>query len=150
MPSYDNPNYLVIRERQVEAAGISTPAAGSEYVSSTLRTRNKSVVVGCAFVVGSGGSAAGSNSISIGRILAGGSRSIWQTLTTPMSAGASAAGDAFDISLVSAMTINSIGDVAVLVGNAASLDKVAVLKSIVWRFRTLPGGDDELTQQQLG
>jgi len=150
MPKYDHPNHVVIRDKHITAAGISAPAVLSSYVGSTLRTRNKSVVVGCAFVIGSGGSAAGTNSFAVARILAGGSKSSWQALTVSMSAGASAAGDVYDISLVSAMTIHSLGDCAILRNNAASADKLAVLKDIVWRYRVLPGGDDEVTHAALG
>ena len=150
MPKYDHPNHVVIRDKHVTAAGISAGAVQSGYIGSTLRTRNKAVVVGCAFRVGSGGSAAGSNSIAIARVLAGGSKSSWQVLTIAMSAGASAAGDCYDISLVSAMTIASLGDCALLRPNAASLDKVAVLTDIVWRYRILPGGDDEVTVATAG
>ena len=150
MPKYDHPNHVVIRDKHITAAGISATAVQSGYIGSTLRTRNKAVVVGCAFRVGSGGSAAGTNSIAIARILAGGSKSSWQVSTIAMSAGASAAGDVYDISLVSAMTIASLGDCALLRPNAASIDKVAVLTDIVWRYRILPGGDDELTHVALG
>jgi len=153
MPTYDHANYVVIREKHITATGISAAAAGSEYVTTTFRVRNSSVVVGCAFRIGSGGSAAGTNSISVARINAAGTRSTWQTLTFAGSAGASGASagrNTFDISLISAMTLTSIGDAAVLLGNAASTDKMVVLSDVIWRYRVLPGGDDGMTMAALG
>ena len=149
MPKYDHPNHVVIREKHVTGA-LSTGAVNSGYVGSTLRTRNKSVVVGCAFRVQSGGSAAGSNSFKVQRLNAAGTTSAWQALTTISSAGASAAGDVYDMSLVSGMTIHSIGEGAELAGNAASLDKIPVLSDVIWRYRVLPGGDDAITDVTLG
>lgn len=149
MPRYDHPNHVVIREKHVTGA-LSVGAVNSGYVGSTLRTRNKSVVVGVAFRVQSGGSAAGSNSFKVHRLGTGGTASSWQVLTTISSAGASAAADVYDISLVSAMTIHSIGEAAELAGNAASLDKIPVLSDVIWRYRILPGGDDEVTHATLG
>jgi hypothetical protein len=149
MPKYDHPNHVVIREKHVTGA-LSCTAVASGYIGSTLRTRNKSVIVGCAFRVQSGGSAAGSNSFKVNRINAAGTTSTWQVLTTASSAGASAAGDVYDISLASALTVHSIGEGVELSGNAASLDKVAVLSDVIWRYRVLPGGDDEVTTVTAG
>ena len=152
MPSYDHPQYTVIREKHLTGAISCAGGVPTAFVSSTMRASMKAVITGCSFRVGSGGSAAGTNSISIARIGAGGV-SVWQTLTVNMSAGASGASagrNTFDISLVSAMTIASIGEGAILQGQAASLDKVAVLSDIVWRYRILPGGDSDLSHATLG
>lgn len=149
MPKYDHPNHVVIREVHRTGA-ISTAAVNSGYAGVTLRTRNKSVIVGVAFRVGSGGSAAGSNSFKVQRINALGTTSTWQVLTTASSAGASAAGDVYDVSLASALTVHSIGEGVELVGNAASLDKVPVLSDVIWRYRVLPGGDDGISDVTLG
>ena len=138
---YDHPNYLVVREKHVTGA-LSCTAVNSGYVGSTLRTRDKSIVIGCAARVASGGSAAGSISLSVARLGALGTASIWKTQTAASSAGASAAGDIYDISLASALTLESMGMAAHLSGNAASLDKVPVLSDIVWRYRILPFGSD--------
>ena len=150
MPSYDNSNYLVIRDKHVTGAFSVATAVNSAFVGSTLRTRNKAVIVGCAFRIGSGGSAAGSNSFSVARLNTAGTVSVWQVLTQLISAGASALGETYELSLVSAMTVASLAEGAVLIGQAASLDKIPVLSDIVWRYRILPGGDDELTQATLG
>jgi hypothetical protein len=66
-------------------------------------------------------------------------------LTLTISAGASGASagkNTFFITLDSAMTLASIGEGAVLIGNAASLDKIPVLSDIVWIYRTMPGSID--------
>lgn len=134
---YNHPNFLVIRDRQLSGA-ISAAGVGSAYVGSSLKVFTKAVVTGVAFRVGSGGSAAGTNSMRISRVGTGGTLSTWQTYTMACSAGASAAGDVHDVSLASAMTIHSLGEAAALAGVAASLDKVAVLSDVVWKYRILP------------
>ena len=149
MPKYDHPNHVVIRD--VDRCGaFSCAAVASGYVNAGLRVRNKSVIVGVAFRVQSGGSAAGSNSFKVNRVGAAGTASTWQVLTTISSAGASAAGDVYDISLASALTVHSIGEGVELAGNAASLDKIPVLSNVIWRYRVLPGGDDEVTTITAG
>jgi hypothetical protein len=150
MPKYDHPNHVVIRDKHVTGALSVATAVDSAYVGTTLRSRNKAVIVGVAFRVGSGGSAAGSNSFKLSRINAAGTVSTWQVLTQLVSAGASAAGETYDISLVSGLTVHSLGEGAVLIGQAASLDKIPVLSDVVWRYRILPGGDDEVTHITAG
>lgn len=150
MPKYDHPNHVVIRDKHVTGALSVATAVDSAFVGTTLRSRNKAVIVGVAFRVGSGGSAAGSNSFKVTRINTAGTVSTWQVLTQLISAGASALGETYDISLVSAMTVHSLAEGAVLVGQAASLDKIPVLSDVVWRYRILPGGDDEVTTATAG
>src|SRR5689334_22243821 len=150
MPRYDHPNHVVIRDKHVTGALSVATAVDSAFVGTTLRQRNKAVIVGVAFRIGSGGSAAGSNSFKVTRINTAGTVSTWQVLTQLISAGASAAGETYDISLVSALTVASLAEGAVLVGQAASLDKIPVLSDVVWRYRILPGGDDEVTNATLG
>lgn len=137
MPNYDHPNFLVIRERALSGA-ISTAGLGSAYVGSSLKVAQKAIVLGVTLRVGSGGSAAGTNSIKISRVGEQGTQSTFQVATTPMSAGASAAGDVIDISLTSLLTLNSLGEAAAVANVAASLDKCAVLSDVVWRYRLLP------------
>lgn len=138
--SYDNSNFTLIREKHIQGA-ISTAAIGSGYASATLRSFTKALVLGVTFRVGSGGSAAGSNSFEVSRMNALGTVSTHQVLTTIVSAGASAAGDIFDMSLTTAMTIHSFGEAAILEGTAASLDKIPVLSDIVWRYRFMNSSD---------
>lgn len=152
MPFYDDPQYTVIREKHITGAISCAGGVPTAFVGTTMRSSVKAVITGVAFRIGSGGSAAGTNSISVARIGAGGV-STWQVLTVNVSAGASGASagrNCFDISLVSALTMASLGEGAVLVGQAASLDKVAVLSDVVWRYRLLPIGDSELTNATLG
>lgn len=135
-------NFLVLREehrlRPDTASGFSVPSVNTVYVGSTLRTFTRSVIVGVAFRIASGGSAAGTNSFSVvlmdtqGTVL-----SERNATTVAVSAGASAAGDTVDISLTDFLTLTSIGQAVGLRANAASLDKVAVLSDIVWRYRLL-------------
>ena len=134
---YDHPNFLIIRERQLTGA-ISAAGVASAYIGSSLKVFTKPVVTGVSFRVGSGGSAAGTNSMKVSRVGTGGTQSTWQTYTMACSAGASAAGEVHDVSLASGMTIHSLGEAAALSGVAASLDKVAVLSDVVWRYRILP------------
>lgn len=150
MPKYDHPNHVVIRDKHVTGALSVATAVDSAFVGTTLRSRNKAVIVGVAFRVGSGGSAAGSNSFKVTRINTAGTVSTWQVLTQLISAGASAAGETYDISLVSGLTVHSLAEGAVLVGQAASLDKIPVLSDVVWRYRILPGGDDGITDVTAG
>jgi hypothetical protein len=139
--SYEDSNFTHIREKHVTAAGISTPGIGSGYVGSTLRSFTKAMVIGCTVRVGSGGSIAGSNSFEVSRQNALGTVSTQHSFATIISAGASAAGDVFDMSLTSGFTLHSAGEAAILEGNAASLDKIAVLSDIIWRYRFLYSGD---------
>lgn len=137
MGQYDHPDYLVVRERHLSGT-ISAAAVGSAYIGCSLKVSQKAVVLGVQARVGSGGSAAGSNSLKVARIGTGGTISNIQVLTITTSAGASAAGDVHDISLTTPFTVASLGEAAGLVGNAASLDKVIVLSDVVWRYRWLP------------
>jgi hypothetical protein len=141
---YDNPNFLVVRfSTPVNETGangsLSAAAVSSEYAGSTLKVYQKAAILGCSFQVQSGaGSAVGTNSISISRIISGGANSIWGTKTLVTSLGASMANDVVDISLASAMTLSSIGDIAQLWAVAASVHKCVVIKNVVWRYRLLP------------
>lgn len=135
---YDHPEFSVIREKHY-AAAMSVSAVGTAYAGSTLRVYTKCAVVGVWYRVGSGGSASGTNSLIVGRVQAAGTFSTYQVATTPMSAGASAAGDASYISLSSPMTLVSAGEWAALGCNAASVDKCAVMSDIIWRYRVLQG-----------
>lgn len=137
MAAHDHPNFLVIRERHLSGA-ISAAAVGSAYIGSSLKVYTKAIVLGCTVRVGSGGSAAGTNSLKIARIDTLGTISNFQVATTPMSVGASAAGDVIDISLTTALTVHSLGEAAALVGHAASADKMAVFSDVVWRYKLLP------------
>lgn len=137
MGNYDHPNFLVVRERHLTGA-ISAAGLGSTYVGSSLKVAQKAIVLGCTFRVGSGGSASGTNSFKIARTDLSGTISNFQVLTQLISAGASALNEVYDISLNTLLTIASLGEGAALVGQAASLDKVAVLNDVVWRYRILP------------
>lgn len=141
---YNDPNFLIIRySTPVNETGangsISAAAVTSEYVGSTLKVYHKAAVLGVRFEVQSGaGSAVGTNSISVSRIISGGANSIWKTHTLTTSLGASMAGDVVDISLASAMTLSSALDIAQLWANAASVHKCVVIKNVIWRYRLLP------------
>ena len=137
MAAYDHPNFLVIRERALTGA-ISAAGLDSAYVGASLKVAQKAIVLGVTLEVGSGGSAAGTNSIRVSRMNAAGTLSNHQTHTVMVSAGASAVNDVIDISLSVGMTIHSLAEAAVLRGNAASLDKAGVLKDVIWRYRLLP------------
>lgn len=137
MGAYDHPNFLVIRDTHKSGA-ISAAGLDSAYVGASLKVAQKAIVLGVTVEVGSGGSAAGTNSLRIARMNAAGTLSNQQTQTVMVSAGASALNDVIDISLSTGMTLHSLAEAAVLRGNAASLDKVAVLKDVVWRYRLLP------------
>lgn len=144
MANYDGPDHNVIKEKHVTGAISGATGVPTAYVGSTFRSAQKCVVLGIAARIGSGGSIAGSNSMTISRIGAGGV-SAWKTFTALFSAGASGASagkNTFFITLDSAMTLASIGEGAVLIGNAASLDKIPVLSDIVWIYRTMPGSID--------
>jgi len=142
MSQYNDPNFTVIREKHITGTLSVATAANSAFAGSTLRTFAKAVVVGVSWRVQSGGSAAGSNSFKICKLSAGGSFSLKQGNTLLVSAGASAAGDVVEVSLTTPFTLESLGVGAVLVGNAASLDKIPVLSDICWRFRFLPQTGD--------
>ena len=137
MPNYDHPNFLVIRDKHLSGA-ISAAGLGSAYVGSSLKVYTKALILGCTVRVGSGGSAAGTNSLKVARIGEAGTISNMQVSTITTSAGASAAGDVWDISLTAGFTVHSLGEAAAVVGVAASLDKVFVLSDVVWRYRLLP------------
>ena len=130
---YDNPNFLIIRDHHIHGSTISAPSLGDEYIGSTLKVYNKSVVLGVTFQFQSAGSAAATQSIAITRCGTGGTNSDWQVLVTSSSAGL-----VVDISLASALTIHSLGEGAALRPSAASLDKIGTIKNIVWRYRMLP------------
>lgn len=137
---FDHPNFLIIRERQL-AGTISTAAATSAYIGSSLKVRDKCVILGATVRVGSGGSAAGTQTLAIAKIDTGGTiLSTYQKLSLTSSAGASAAGDVYDISMTTPFTVSSIGEAAAITGNAASLDKIVVLSDVIWRYRILPVG----------
>ncbi len=141
---YDHPNFLVVRERHLQhptgtvGTQISAPAANSAYVGSTLRCYTKALVVGATVIVGSGGSAAATNSIDVSR----NDSSLMQTFTFATSAGASALNDIHQLSLTTGFTLNSVGDFACLLGGAASADKMVVLKDVMWRYKLLPADLD--------
>jgi len=133
--------FIVVREKHITGAFSVATAVNSAFVGSTMRSSLKCVITGAAFRIGSGGSAAGTNSTQISRINAGGTVSVWQVLTQLFSAGASGASagkNTWDMSLASVMTLASIGEAGVLIGQAASLDKIPVLSDIVWRYKVLP------------
>lgn len=135
---YDNVNFLIIRERAL-AGTISTAAATSTYIGSSLKVRDKCVVLGATVRVGSGGSAAGTQTLAIVKTdVLGTILTTWQKYSLTSSAGASALADVYDISLSSPFTLESIGVAAGITGNAASLDKIVVLSDIIWRYRMLP------------
>jgi len=153
MPQYDHPEYTVIREKHITGALSVATAVNSAYAGSTMRSSMKCVITGIGFRIGSGGSAAGSNSMQVSRVNGAGTVSTWQVMTQIFSAGASGASfgkNTWDISLASAMTLASIGEAAVLIGQAASLDKIPVLSDIVWRYRILYQGDSEISPATLG
>jgi len=138
MSQFDHPNFLVIRERCLSGT-ISTAAATSTYIGSTLKIRDKCVVLGATCRVGSGGSAAGTQTLAIVKLDSLGTiLSTKQVHSLTSSAGASALNDVYDISLASPFTLASIGEMAGITGNAASLDKIVVLSDVIWRYRVLP------------
>lgn len=139
---YNQPDFTALQIKHITGAISVATAVDSAYVGSTLRTFTKAVIVGVTVRVGSGGSAAGTNSFRVARINALGTVSNMQIATVAMSAGASAAGDVIAISLTTPFTVHSFGEGAVLVGHAASLDKVAVLSDVEWRYRFLPSDQD--------
>lgn len=145
MANYDGPDHNVIKEKHITGALSCATGVPTAYVGSTFRSAQKCVVLGCAIKVGSGGSLGATNSFSISRIGAGGVSS-WKTFTFMISTGASGASQGSKSNLFftldSAMTLGSIGEGAVLIGQAASIDKVPVLSDIVWIYRTMPGSID--------
>jgi hypothetical protein len=143
MSKYDDVNFKLLRfSSPVGDAGaqgsISCPSLGTAYVGSTLKVAKKAAVLGVTFQIQSGGSAAGTNSVEVARVGTGGTSSVWKAQTIVTSAGASMANDTIDISLASEMTLASLGEGAAILGNAASLDKVVIIKNIIWRYRLLP------------
>ena len=143
---YNNPNFLIMRystpvaENQ-QNGSISCAGSGATiaFVGSTLKVYNKAVVTGVQFQVQSGaGSAVGTNSICVTRLVAGGAASAWQKKLVTTSLGASMAGDVIDISLASGLTLGSLGDSALLDNLVVSNHMSVVIKNIVWRYRMLP------------
>ena len=137
---YDHPDYLVTRTRDFEGA-FSASSADSTFSGPSLRVYAKAEVLGVTIRIGSGGSAAGTNSIMLSRAGTSDTLSVMQTKVFAVEAGASAAGDIIDINMTTPFTLASMGMAAVVEGNAASLDKVAVLSSVQFRYRLLPFGD---------
>jgi len=133
MSSYDNPNFLLIREDK-KSGNLSVASAGTAYNGCTLRTYTSAVILGATVVVGSGGSAAGTSSLSIAILGTSGTAATAQSFSIT----ALTAGDVADLSLSTGLTLASAGVSAALLGNAASLDKILVLKDIIWRYRLLP------------
>ncbi len=135
---YDHPEFLVVKERHMKhdlaAAAISCPSVTTSYVGSTLNVHAKCLILGATIRINSGGSASGSNSLSISRINAGATISDIEAFTIT----AKTAGDTFDISLADGITLASIGEGVCLTGGAASNDKMFVISDIWWRFRMLP------------
>ncbi len=136
---YDNPNFLVIRQ-QAAAGALSATAASTAFVGTTLRVYTKAAVLGVTIVMGSGASVGGNNTLAICRIVGTGTTaSIFQAQTCTISKTTSAAGEVFDISLTTPMTLGSIGDKAVVAAGAATLADVGgVISDVIWRYRILP------------
>lgn len=147
---YAHPQFIYVNQKHITGAISVATAVDSAYVGSTLRSFTAAIVMGVSFRIGSGGSIAGSNSFKVGRINALGTLSIQQVFTSIISAGASAAADCYDIALTNGMTIHSMGEAAVLIGQAASLDKIPVLSDVIWRFRVAPSSDYQPTQANQG
>ena len=143
---YDNPNFLIMRystpiSENQKNGSISCAGSGATiaFVGSTLKVYNKAVVTGVQFQVQSGaGSAVGTNSISVTRLVAGGAASAWQKRLVTTSLGASMANDVIDISLASGLTLGSLGDAVLLDNLVVSNHMSVVIKNIVWRYRMLP------------
>jgi hypothetical protein len=99
-------------------------------------------------VTGSGGSVGGNNTIAVCRVDATGTSSIFQAQTCTIQKTTSAAGDVFDISLTTPMTLSSIKEMAALAMGAATLaDKGGVLSDVIWRYRLLPKLTEKIETQ---
>lgn len=135
---YDHPEFLVTRvshlKHDIAANAISCPSLTTSYIGSTLNVFQKCLVLGATIRVNSGGSASGTNSLSITRVNAGGTVSDMETFAIT----AKTAGDTFDVSLATGVTLASLTEGVCLNVNAASLDKVFVVADIWWRYRMLP------------
>ena len=136
--SYDHPEFLVTHfahmKHDIAANAISCPSTLTSYVGSTLNVFAKCLILGATIRVNSGGSANGTNSLSVSRINAAATISDIETFTLT----AKTANDTFDISLATGITLESLGEGVCLTGNAASNDKMFVISDIWWRYRLLP------------
>ncbi len=130
---YNDPNFLLIRTQAFNGS-ISTAALTSAYIGASLKVYTKCLVLGCMARVGSV-SASGTNTLSIAKTDVSGT--ILSTYGA-FSFASAAAGNEREMSLTTGFTVSSIGEAAVLTGNAASLDKVPVLQDVIWRYRILP------------
>lgn len=134
---HDAPEYLAIHQR-IFSGAYSCSTNNSSYSGPSLRVYCKAVVLGATLRVGSGGSAAGSNSLYLYRCGTSGTLSVMATKVKTMEAGASAANDIIDISCTTPFTLHSMSEAAMVGGQAASLDKVCVLSDVIFRYRLLP------------
>ena len=118
---YDNPNFLIVRQHAASGT-FSASAASTAFVGTTLKVYTKAAVLGVTFVMASCGSAGGDNTIAVARIASGETTaSIFQAQTCTIQKTTSAAGDVFDISLTTPMTLTTVKDKAVLAAGAATL-----------------------------
>ena len=134
---YDNPSYLIMREKHIGAGTYSASAAGTAFNGTTLKTYSKMLVLGALAVVASGASVGSTvaKTLGIGRIQPSGTLSNFQKFSCTISATTSAAADQFDLSLTTPMTIASFGEVAVIVASSATAaDHGCVLSDVVWRY----------------
>ena len=145
---YDNPNFLVVREHFATGT-FSASAASTSFIGTTLKVYTKSAVLGVTFVMVSGGSVGGVNTIAVARIVgAETTASIFQKQSCTIQKTTSAAGDVFDISLTSPMTLTSTKDRAALATGGATLaDMGGVISDVIWRYRILPKLTEKIETQ---
>jgi hypothetical protein len=136
---YDAPDYLVTRERWYSGV-YSCSTNASTYSGPSLRTFTKALIIGATVRIGSGGSAAGSNSLSVVKVWPGGTISVAGTHVHAVEAGVSALNDIVEIPASTNLTLESMGDCIMIKGEAASIDKVAVLSDVIFRYKLLPTG----------
>lgn len=144
---YDNPNFLVVRTREMVGA-FSASALSTAFAGTTLKVYTKCAVLGVTFITASGGSVGGVNTIAVARIDASGTASIFQKQSCTIQKTTSAAGDVFDISLTTPMTLSSIKEMAALaVGGVTLADLGGVLSDVIWRYRLLPKATEKIETQ---
>lgn len=153
--AYNDPKYTVIHQQMLGemlvATGYSVPATASMYAcggrTSQFRCRDRAVVLGVTVVGGSGGSAGGTVSLKIARLVAGGSESLMTAKSIMASKTASFLGNVEEITCsLNPITLESFGDCVYLTAESTTLaDKCANLTNIVWRYRLLPKSTTDIT-----
>jgi len=145
---YSEAKYTVILERaageMLAATAYSVPATASQYACGgrfpNFRCRDRCVVLGVTVIGASGGSAGGTVSLKIARLVAGGAESLMTGKSINASKTTSFLNNVEEITCsTNPITLESFGDQVYLIAESSTLsDKCANLSNIVWRYRLLP------------